>query len=147
MEDLSLSHNRFTGSIPVAVLNASKLDLSSNQLSGRLADDYSPPSHSAELNLELNLELNRLSGALPQAELEGMRNGSVSILRGNMFSCGSVPGNDDFEEDYVCGSRNLNEALIVMSCVVGVFGFVLAVSCAALSLSANQSPSSGPAKV
>ena len=36
---------------------------------------------------------------------------ALSILQGNLFSCNSIPQNDEFSRDYVCGSQNLNDSL------------------------------------
>jgi hypothetical protein len=108
ISDLSLSHNKLSGTIPLDILNVANLDLSYNQFSGEYQDrtQYSSDSN-------ISLEINRLSGKLPASELERVSNGSLSILRGNIFSCNSVPENDDFSRDYVCGSRNLNDSLLV----------------------------------
>ena len=53
-----------------------------------------------------------------------------------MFSCNSVPENDDFSRDYVCGSRNLNDSLFVFVSVFG--GAVLLVLIAALMRVVNM---------
>jgi hypothetical protein len=55
----------------------------------------------------------------------------LEILRGNMFSCDTIPGNDEFREDYICGSEDLNEALYVFGVaflVVGGFGIAVAIA-------------------
>ena len=112
--DLSLSHNRLSGTIPVDILSIANVDLSYNQFGGEYQGrmQYRPDSN-------ISLEINRLSGQLPVSELERVSNGSLSILRGNLFSCNSVPENDDFSRDYVCGSRNLNDSLLVFASVFG----------------------------
>jgi hypothetical protein len=113
--ELSLSHNQLSGSIPVDILNIASLDLSYNQFAGEYQDrtQYSPDSI-------INLEINRLSGQLPVSELVRVSNGSLTILRGNMFSCISVPDNDDYSRDYVCGSRNLNDSLVVFVTILAI---------------------------
>lgn len=112
--DVSLSHNELTGTVPVDIFNIANVDLSYNQFGGEYPGTavYRPESN-------INLEINRLSGQLPVSELERVSNGSLSILRGNLFSCNSVPENDDFSRDYVCGSRNLNDSLLVFASVFG----------------------------
>jgi hypothetical protein len=119
ISDLSLSHNQLTGTIPLDILNIASLDLSYNQLGGEYEDrtHYMPGS-------KINLEINRLSGQLPVSGLELVSNGSLSILQGNLFSCNSIPENDEYSRDYVCGSRNLNDSLFVF---VSAFGIVVLV--------------------
>ena len=56
--------------------------------------------------------------------LEVVSNGSLSILRGNLFACNSIPQNDEYWRDYVCGSRNLNDSLFVF---VSAFGMAMLV--------------------
>jgi hypothetical protein len=133
--DVSLSHNQLSGTIPLDILNVANLDLSYNQLAGEYTDrtQYMPDSN-------ITLEINRLSGQLPVSGLELVSNdGSLSVLRGNLFSCNSIPENDEYSRDYVCGSRNLNGALFVC---VSAFGMVvMVVACWALLASCvKQSP-------
>jgi hypothetical protein len=113
--DLSLSHNQFSGSIPVGILNITKLDLSYNHFTGKYMKQ---DSHSVQS--EIKLEINRLSGHLPASELDRVQNGGLQILRGNMFSCGSIPTKDDFAEDYICGSQDLNFSLYVLLAIAGI---------------------------
>jgi hypothetical protein len=122
--DLSLSHNQLTGMIPLDILNIENLDLSYNQFAGEYVG--------RTLNLpdsNISLEINRLSGQLPVSELERVSNGSLSILRGNMFSCNSIPDNDENSRDYVCGSQNLNDSLFVFTSVFGITVMVMLVAC------------------
>ena len=117
ISDISLSHNELSGTIPVEILNIANVDLSYNQFSGQYHDhtQYQPDSN-------ISLEINRLSGKLPVSELQRVVNGSMHILRGNLFACQSVPENDEYSRDYVCGSRNLNTSLFVF---VSAFGAAL----------------------
>ena len=113
--DLSLSHNQLSGTIPLDFLKIANLDLSYNKLQGEYHD---LSQHTTDSNI--SLEINRLSGQLPVAQLETvLSNGSLNILRGNMFSCLSVPDNDDYSQDYVCGSLMLNDSLFVFVTVIG----------------------------
>ena len=106
--DLSLSHNQLSGTIPLDILNIESLDLSYNQLTGEYADRTQYQSDSS-----INLEVNRLSGQLPVSELERVSNITLRILKGNLFSCNTIPDNDEYSRDYVCGSRNWNSSLYV----------------------------------
>jgi hypothetical protein len=119
--DLSLSHNQLSGTIPLDVMQVGKLDLSYNQFRGEYRDH-----HTLNTDSDINLEVNRLSGQLPVSSLEQQSNGIVSILRGNMFSCNTIPYNDEYAEDYVCGSRNFNYAMMgFVSAVAVVMFFVM----------------------
>lgn len=98
LEDVSLSHNRLSGTIPTRLLTMKKADLSSNRFVGHL-------SNLDSLNMSnvtvLNTQINRLSGRLSTEAL-----GSVSklkMLQGNMFSCHTVPENDVDSFSYICG--------------------------------------------
>lgn len=113
--DLSLSHNQLVGTIPLDILNIDTLDLSYNQFGGEYQDrtKYKPDSN-------ISLRVNRLSGQLPVSELERVSNGSLSILEGNMFSCNSIPNNDDFSREYVCGSQEFNDSLFLFVIILGI---------------------------
>ena len=115
MAGLSLSHNKLSGSIPVDFLRIASLDLSYNELAG----EYTDRSQDV-LDSTLNLEINRLSGQLPVPGLERVLNGRLNVLRGNLFSCNTIPDSDEYSRDYVCGSQNLNDSLLVVVSVVGI---------------------------
>lgn len=108
--DLSLPHNQLSGTIPANTLHVPQLDLSYNRFSG----EYLSTTQQA-FDASINVEINRLSGHLPVLELKRVVNGSLNILQGNMFSCNSIPRNDDSEDEYVCGSKNLN--ISILCCV------------------------------
>jgi hypothetical protein len=132
VSDLSLSHNQLSGSLPVGPQRISKVDLSHNQLRG-VYDDY---SMRGETHSELYLEINRLSGQLPVAELEGVPIGHLSILRGNVFSCDTIPENDEFANDYGCGSSAMNESVLmfgIAACALCCTVLVVVLSKAAVS--------------
>jgi hypothetical protein len=67
MTDLSLSHNKFSGEIPLDVQMVQKVDLSYNQFTGKYEDST---DNDYWRNSQLNLEINRLSGQLPLSKLE-----------------------------------------------------------------------------
>jgi hypothetical protein len=74
--------------------------------------------------LILALENNRLSGYLPQ-HLDLIP--TLSILQGNIFNCNPdkpLPNNDPKKTDYVCGSQQLDQALIFSSGVVLIWVMV-----------------------
>jgi len=119
-----LSHNRLSCSIPFDFLRVASLDLSYNQLTG----EYEDTSQNVE-NSTIILEINRLSGQLPVAGLESVSKGEIHVLRGNIFSCHTIPGTDEYSRDYVCGSRNLNDSLFVIVSAFGVAALVLIVVC------------------
>jgi hypothetical protein len=118
--DVFLSHNRFSGPIPDGIQQVSSADLSFNRFSSSYGSDAITWSQG-----DINLEINRLSGQLPVSRLENISN--VKILRGNMFSCESIPENDDFFSDYICGSADLNESLIVFVSTVFIIGCMVLV--------------------
>ena len=115
LTDLSLSHNKLSGTIPLDYLKVAKLDLSFNQFDG----EYVAQSQNYAAS-SVNLEINRLSGQLPVSRLEHEMSGSLNILRGNMFSCNTIPENDSYSRDYVCGSLHLNYSLIAFTTTIGL---------------------------
>jgi hypothetical protein len=129
--DLSLSHNKFSGEIPLDLQKIPNVELSFNQLSGRY-EDYSEQW----LNNQLDLEINRLSGQLPKSKFENVSN--LKILRGNMFSCDSIPENDDFAIDYICGSEDLDESLVVFGSALSLTFCAGLVVCLAALVSSEQ---------
>jgi len=42
-----------------------------------------------------------------------------------MFSCNTIPDNDDYSRDYVCGSRNLNDSLVVFVTIFAIIAVLL----------------------
>lgn len=116
LEDLSLSRNQLTGTIPTDFFEVIHLDLSFNQFAGEYLDRTL-----SSLSSGINFEINRLSGQLPLSGIEEMSNtSSLKILRGNMFSCNSIPDNDAYSSDYVCGSLHLNYSFISFASAVGI---------------------------
>lgn len=120
MADLSLSHNKFSGEIPLNMHLVERLDLFHNQFFG----EYDRSS--VWMNELVDMEINRLSGQLSVSKMENVSD--MNVLRGNMFSCDSIPANDEHSSDYICGSENLNESLYVFcSALLAVGSSVLVV--------------------
>lgn len=132
--DLSLSHNQFSGSIPLGVQLVEKVDLSYNQFSGKY-EEYTGGTWKSNF---IDVEINRLSGQLPVARLENVS--SLYILKGNMFSCDSIPSGDKLSSEYTCGSDDLNESLYVFC------SSVVVISCVALAVCVASISSNGGSK-
>jgi hypothetical protein len=126
--DLSLSHNKFSGNIPLRAQKIQRVDLSHNQFSGKYED-----FEELWLNDFVDFKINRLSGQLPVSKLENVSD--LNILKGNMFSCESIPGNDGFVEDYICGSKDLDESLYVFGSGLSVMCVVALLVCLAYVMS------------
>ena len=121
--EVSVSHNQLSGALPLDIVSVVRLDLSHNQFAGEYPDHTYGQSI---IESKIDLEINRLSGQLPVSELEQLLNSSsLSVLRGNVFSCNTIPSNDEYTEDYVCGSRNLNYAMFVFVSAVAMVMLVL----------------------
>jgi hypothetical protein len=131
ISDLSLSHNKFSGTIPLGIHAIMQVDLSYNQFSGKYEDHLQHWTNSF-----VNLEINRLSGQLPVSKLENVSD--LNILKGNMFSCDTIPDNDEYVDDYICGSEDLNESLVVLSSILII---VMLVVCLAVVFSRFDSTS------
>lgn len=136
--DLLLSHNQLSGTIPFQIEMVESVDLSYNQFSGNFED-----STRMWTNNVLDLDINRLSGKLP-AKLKEVS--ELNILRGNMFSCDSIPSNDEFEKDYTCGSEDLNESLYVFSSALFVVCCFAVVAYFAVETARRTSSSSSSSK-
>lgn len=126
--DLSLSHNQLSGTVSSGFQMIPTLDLSYNQFSGTYVDSAQVWAKSS-----VNFEINRLSGRLPVSKLANVS--SLNILRGNRFSCDTIPGNDEYVDDYICGSEDLNDSLylfgatlLLICCVMIVAGLCVATS-------------------
>jgi hypothetical protein len=103
--DLAVTHNRIRGRIPISIQQNAfdYLDLSYNDLSGTYTEGNGTSAS------EILLEVNRLSGDL---ESSGVLDVSLlKILKGNYFSCEEVPENDEYFDDFSCGSSDLDNSL------------------------------------
>ena len=124
--DISLSYNELRGAISPGLLSVNNLDVSVNKFSGEI-------SHEANFlqNANVTFEINRLSGHLPMREMQNISRqiGKLNVLRGNMFSCNSIPDNDDYSQDYICGSQNLNTSLLALAASILVIISLLCAIC------------------
>ena len=118
LNDLSLSHNMFSGEVPLGVYQLQRIDMSYNQFSGRYEDEHAD----SWVTSLITLEINRLSGDLSDKTLQNVSD--LNILRGNMFSCGGIPDNYEFVEDYICGATDLDESLYVLGSVLILTGVI-----------------------
>ena len=111
LENVSLSHNRLSGTIPQFILGLKNVDVSYNRFIGHLSgNDLGSMSNETILQTQVN----RLSGRLPTSSLR--RAYIVDILRGNMFSCATIPKNDVSSTGYICGNHmNLFKEGIIVS--------------------------------
>ena len=118
-----LSGNYLTGTVPLTIQTHGKfaqLALASNRLSGSLSSEFVLTN----VTTLLNMHTNRLSGKLPPAFYCDFTVG-MDVLSGNLFACAgdanAMPQQDASYHTYVCGSANLNDALIVWCVCVGLF--------------------------
>ena len=126
VQDLSLSYNRLTGTIPVSLIEneyLQRVDVSHNKLIGDVAITR---ENDEKINSKLVASVNRLSGPIP-TEVESFA--EVDILHGNLFNCGSksdLPRTDPEYDHYVCGSDELDSALLVWGSICTAYAFALA---------------------
>ena len=118
LRNLSLSHNRLSGTIPAEILRFpfDNLDLSYNKLWGHISDlqdavlkNTSDPD--AGQGVAITLKVNRLSGDVPMA-LENAY--GIDVLTGNVFHCkdySKLPHMDPAYHYYICGSDELNQSM------------------------------------
>lgn len=112
--NLTLSHNHLSGALPSSLQSQGfrHLDLSYNKLRGEFHGG-SKTSHSSRT--KLILEVNRLSGSLSGLNLQN--DTYLNILTGNIFACDFIPNDDIDSKSYSCGSLMLDEA-IIGTCIV-----------------------------
>jgi len=121
LQDLALSYNFLTGSIPTEIQDRAwvNLDLSNNRLSGTLSSSYNSTSD----NTSLTLKNNRLSGLIPHAFLNMI---DINILEGGYYDCkydrSDLPTHDSYKAIFECGSRTLDILFITW---IGLFGVVI----------------------
>jgi hypothetical protein len=118
-----LGGNALTGTIPLSLWNGAShvLALDGNRLTGELP--ASPAVFHAPHSF-VSLTYNRLSGSAYGASWPDSVD--VDILSANIFGCGNgvrsrLPHKDQAIDNYVCGSDNFNEPMIVwVGVIVGI---------------------------
>ena len=123
LDELSLSHNHFTGSLPVSIQQKSYslFDVSYNTFTGNI-DDIVVSNTSRTLKTNLNRLSGHISKEFSQADLT-----TLDILRGNMFDCQNIPSADEHSKTYECGSSNLDNALYFVSACILFWLIVVAI--------------------
>ena len=118
LSELSAGSNRLRGSIPSFLNNQSMdyFDISHNMIIGTLDIAITPHSSSSKFNVEVN----RLSGPL-QSSVFREYTEPISVLNGNVFSCGEIPSNDEDSSTYNCGSLSLNITLYMWCAAISLF--------------------------
>ena len=140
--DVSLSHNKLTGSVPLSIQQRQwyNLDLSYNRLAGTLSSDFASelivydPNYipvkglTANYSVEtsLSLENNRISGNIPNSIAHLTQ---ISILGSNVFACSldqsDLPTHDNDRNSYVCGSVAFDIPYYIWLVMFGVWVAVL----------------------
>jgi hypothetical protein len=139
LNDLTLSNNGLTGTIPVSLQLHSfvNLDLSANRLHGTLVDNFQVAFYQHSLALAVN----RLSGNLPHSILRLNAQAetnitSLNVLSTNIFSCDlhsdlkeSIPSLDLYAESYSCGSSEFEIASYIALAIACVMILGVAFAC------------------
>ena len=113
MLNMSLAHNRFSGTIPRALQSRGsllELDLSYNKITGQYT--HGMPGNDEKVTLQVN----RLSGRLIKSSLEKVS--YLDILVDNRFDCRDIPSSDINAHDYSCESVDLDKSLYSMAGIV-----------------------------
>ena len=115
------AHNKISGTLPAAfeAMHFTELDLSFNRITGK----YRRLDVAQSV---VTLQVNRLSGPLPSASSFSAVE-ELAILRDNMFGCQHVPSEDEYSEDYSCGSQYLDFSLFLFAGIVSGYMLVLLV--------------------
>jgi hypothetical protein len=61
--------------------------------------------------------VNRLSGRFPKSFGHVVLT-ELNALRGNLFGCGSIPDEDEFSDEYTCGSEDLDISLYLLLAIL-----------------------------
>jgi hypothetical protein len=128
-----LAFNKISGTTPTVLQTRGfvDLDLSFNKLTGRFSYFSMTTKNTSQ---DLMLEVNRLSGRFPSIP-DKSRLGELSALRGNLFGCGNVPVEDEYSDEYTCGSDSLDASLLVFLITMGA---LLVVACVVRIISHNR---------
>ena len=121
--ELNINTNRVRGTLPLSVLNGRNFtvfDISHNHISGFLGINI----YTSVINSTYATSINRLSGDL---DLDSIRRFlMVDIIKGNLFSCRTLPADDKTPlDEYNCGSSDLEASLYVWLSLVGVCAALL----------------------
>jgi Leucine-rich repeat (LRR) protein len=140
-KSLDLSGNKLTGilsegfavnntcsSVEMSVETAADDYTYSDDDTGHTLSPYSPASNSSQICGVIDLTVNRLSGRIPGAFRYAQ---GVNILDGNLFDCepGSLPEYDPAAMEYVCGSSDFNDSLILWASLCLLSVVVLFILC------------------
>ena len=88
------------------------LDLSYNKLAGKYFHAEAIVGNASRAQGSLFLKVNRLSGRFPSTD--GIADiYELSALRGNLFGCGNIPEEDEYSDEYACGSEELDISMYV----------------------------------
>ena len=125
LQNVSLSFNRLTGSIPRYLMEHHfvELSLSNNKFRGMFDTLYFKESSGAVNRSILDIKTNRLSGFVP---LHICDVDELSAVEGNLFDCNhhhSLPSNDPYHEEYVCASKQLTQP--ILTCIVILSAFII----------------------
>jgi Leucine-rich repeat (LRR) protein len=123
---LVVSHGHITNNIPDSYLTGQfqYLDISHNMINGEIEAFAMPESiFFNEISPKYIFKENRISGHVPPALRDA--NASIEILAGNHFACppSELPQSDPDIQEVVCGSFDLDVALIIMG--VALFALTL----------------------
>ena len=123
------AHNKFTGTIPTSMMGRSYLlfDISHNKITGI----YDKAIYGRGSDSSVIMEVNRLSGNYPQQTVNSTAaEAELRVIRGNLFSCEYIPKEDEYNDEYICGSANLELSLyICLAAICSVVLFVVTLRC------------------
>jgi Leucine-rich repeat (LRR) protein len=123
LQDLSLSNNAYSGSIPSIIQDRKwiKLDLRYNKFDGII----SPNIPSVSSGSSLKLANNHLSGNIPNSIIDAE---NIEILTNNIFYCkpsltvsSLLPSNDPDSRIYICGSNRFYVSMSILIIIVLIF--------------------------
>jgi hypothetical protein len=151
LRNLSLTHNRLTGTIPSSFQEWPflDLDLSVNRLTGEFLSNVSEAY--AQLTCfgdtdtclprrgKIATAINRLSGSIPSEIFHAKR---VDVLTDNTFACHHLPPHDPVVNYYTCGSTLLDIAMATFGAIlVSLLSVALLVTLSSHKVSVAQGSS------
>ena len=126
LTDLSISHNRLQGSMPVVLQRGlsqfNRFDASFNRFGGVLRQvQLTRLGGGSSTTTEFNFRVNRLSGVLAPSIVAAS---NIQVLEGNLFACPNgaeqLPANDPYVDHFRCGSDTLNDYMIAFAVLITV---------------------------